>query len=103
MGAGGCIPVCANFIPKPFVEIWKAHTQEGAGELHILQDEINAVRETLLLGDRNWLAGISYGMSTLGIGGANVISPLQPLGESEKVSVDGLKAQYAEYLAGLSG
>ena len=41
-------------------------------------------------------------MSTLGIGGANVISPLQPLGESEKVSVDGLKAQYAAYLAGLS-
>ena len=101
LGAGGCIPVCANFIPAPFVDIWKAHSKMEDGNLQAYQEEINAVRQSLLLGDRNWLAGISYGMSTIGIGSGNVIKPLQKLAAGEQASVDGLKARYAKYLAAL--
>ncbi len=99
IGAGGCVPVCANFIPAPFVEIWKEYRANGSGDLEKYQKEINEIRESLLLGDRNWIAGISYGMSAIGIGRGNVIAPLQRLSSAEQDTVDKLKARYADYLA----
>ncbi len=99
LGAGGFIPVCANLFPVPFVEIWKEHRALGNSNLEGYQEVINAVREPLLFGNRNWLAGISYGLSAIGIGSGNVIKPLQKLSPMEHVSVDKLIVRYADYLA----
>jgi hypothetical protein len=45
--------------------------------------------------------GISYGMSTIGIGSGNIIKPLQPLSALEGASIDALRERYADNLNGL--
>ena len=89
-GAEGIVPVCANYEPSTFVDAYRAARESDAEGLAKAQRRICHIRERLLLGDKNWIAGIMYGMSTLGIGSGRPIRPLQELAESAKKPIDEL-------------
>jgi hypothetical protein len=55
-----------------------------------LQEEISAIRETLLLGDKNWVAGAMFGVSTLGIGSGAVLRPIQNVGKAEQQKIEAM-------------
>ncbi len=89
-GAGGIVPVCANYAPDLYAAVCKAAAANDDEQMDALQQEIMAVRETLLLGDKNWLAGAMYGVSTLGIGSGAVLRPTQGVGEAEQRKIEAM-------------
>ena len=89
-GAGGLVPVCANYAPSLFAAAWRASQAGDEIRLAELQKRIMAVRETLLLGDKSWLAGVMYGVHTLGIGRGNVPCPIQELSSEQKREIEAL-------------
>lgn len=90
MGASGIVPVCANYSPKLFVEIWRAAQEGDQTLLRSIQKKISAMRKVILLGEKNWIAGIMYAVSTLGIGRGRPVEPLQELSVKEKELIDKL-------------
>ncbi|MHC4951745.1 MAG: dihydrodipicolinate synthase family protein, partial [Planctomycetota bacterium] len=86
-GARGIVPVCANYAPNLYADICRAAAEKDDDRVDELQEEILAVRETLLLGDKNWIAGAMYGISTLGIGSGRVLRPIQDVPEVEKQKI----------------
>jgi len=92
-GAAGIVPVCANYDPAMFVEIYNAIKQGAdAGDA---QERINALRDVLLVGEHNWIAGITYSLKTLGIGSGKPPMPLQVVDDERKVLIEGLKQKSA--------
>jgi 4-hydroxy-tetrahydrodipicolinate synthase len=87
-GARGIVPVCANYAPGVYAAICKAAAQKDDERMDALQEEISAIRETLLLGDKNWVAGAMFGVSTLGIGSGAVLRPIQGVAEAEKRKIE---------------
>jgi 4-hydroxy-tetrahydrodipicolinate synthase len=85
-GAVGLVPTCANYDPRPFLAAYAARGDRE--ELARLQVQITALVNNLLLAPRNWLAGINYVMSTLGIGSGRVVSPLEPTNAEERGRLD---------------
>jgi len=91
LGAAGIVPVCANYEPETYVSAWQA---AGRGDLEILrrtQHRISAIREVLLMGRKNWISGIMYGVSSLGIGSGTPMGPLQELEEEDRRLIDALE------------
>jgi 4-hydroxy-tetrahydrodipicolinate synthase len=91
VGAAGIVPVCANYEPETFVAACNAAQQGDLKLLAKAQQRISKIREALLLGQRNWISGIMYGVSSLGIGSGRPIQPLQELPTVEKASIDALE------------
>ncbi len=85
-GAVGLVPTSANYDPRPFLSAYAARGDKE--ELEKLQEQITALVNNLLLAPRNWLAGINYAVSTLGIGSGRVASPLEPINEEERRLID---------------
>lgn len=90
VGAKGLVPVCGNYAPSLFAAAWNAHQSGNETRLAEVQEQIMAVRETLLMGDKNWLAGAMYGVHTLGIGRGIVPNPLKKLTAEQKKEIDAL-------------
>ena len=90
VGAKGMVPVCANYAPSLFAAAWRASRAGDETRLAELQKRIMAVRETLLLGDKSWLAGAMYGVHTLGIGRGKVLRPIQELSNEQKREIEAL-------------
>jgi hypothetical protein len=44
----------------------------------------------LLLGDKNWVAGAMFGVSTLGIGSGAVLHPIQKVSEAEQQKIQAM-------------
>ena len=91
LGAAGIVPVCANYEPETYVSAWLAAKQGDQEFLRRAQQRISAIRDVLLMGRKNWISGIMYGMSTLGIGSGIPMRPLQELGEEDKLLIDTLE------------
>jgi 4-hydroxy-tetrahydrodipicolinate synthase len=89
-GARGIVPVCANYAPSVYAAMCKAAAQKDDERMDALQEEISAIRETLLLGDKNWVAGAMFGVSTLGIGSGAVLRPIQGLAEAEQRKIEAM-------------
>jgi len=89
-GARGLVPVCANYVPRLFAEAWKASEAGEEDRLNELQAQISSVRETLLMGEKHWLAGATYGVRTFGVGGGHVTRPIQKLTEAQQREIDDL-------------
>jgi dihydrodipicolinate synthase/N-acetylneuraminate lyase len=87
----GIVPVCANYEPETYVSAWLAAEQGDQELLRRTQQRISAIRDVLLMGEKNWISGIMYGMSTLGIGSGIPVRPLQELGEEDKRLIDNLE------------
>jgi len=89
-GARGIVPVCANYAPSLFTAVCQAAAQKDNERMDALQEEISAIRETLLLGDKNWIAGAMFGVSTLGIGSGAVLRPIQGVGQAEQEKIEAM-------------
>jgi 4-hydroxy-tetrahydrodipicolinate synthase len=90
IGAKGMVPVCANYAPGLYAAAWQASKDGDETLLAELQERIMAVRETLLMGDKCWLAGAMYGVHSLGIGSGKTLRPIQELKDDEKREIDDL-------------
>ncbi|MBN1844641.1 MAG: dihydrodipicolinate synthase family protein [Sedimentisphaerales bacterium] len=90
-GAAGIVPVCANYEPQTYVCAFEAAQRQNPELLARAQRRASAIRDVLGVSRRNWIAGIMYGVSTLGIGSGKPILPLQGLTPAEKAPVDELE------------
>jgi len=89
-GARGIVPVCANYAPSLYAAMCQAAAEKNDERMDALQEEILAIRETLLLGDKNWVAGAMFGISTLGIGTGAVLRPIQEVAEAEQRKIEAM-------------
>jgi dihydrodipicolinate synthase/N-acetylneuraminate lyase len=88
VGAKGLVPACGNYVPSLFCTAWRTHQAGDEASLVALQKQIMAIRETLLMGDKSWLAGAMYGVHTLGIGSGIVPRPIPELSAEQKREID---------------
>jgi 4-hydroxy-tetrahydrodipicolinate synthase len=91
-GAGGIVPVCANYAPGLFLRLYDAGTRGDRSELSGLMRRMEALREGLLLSGPCWLTGIKYALSALGMGSGQPLSPLEPVDAKRKAQIDALIA-----------
>ena len=91
-GAGGIVPVCANYEPGLFLRLYAAGTRGDRSELAGLMRRMEALREGLLLSGPCWLTGIKYALSALGMGSGQPLSPLEPVDAKRKAQIDALIA-----------
>jgi dihydrodipicolinate synthase/N-acetylneuraminate lyase len=87
-GATGIVPVCANVESQPFVQAYQAALHQDWEAVAGAQERIMLVREHLPLAGPNWIAGIKYALSTLGIGTGKPVSPLEPLTPAQMKTLD---------------
>jgi 4-hydroxy-tetrahydrodipicolinate synthase len=87
-GAKGIVPVCANVEPQPYLQAYRAALQQDWEAVASAQERIMLVREHLSLAGPNWIAGIKYALSTLGIGTGKSVSPLEPLTPAQMKTLD---------------
>jgi len=92
-GAAGIVPVCANYEPTTYVSAFLAAQRGDRELLRKAQERIADIRNVLLMGSGNWISGIMYGMSTLGIGTGIPLRPLQPVRGEHKLAIDRLGVQ----------
>lgn len=90
MGAGGIVPVCANYEPRTFITACKAAVTGDKALLERAQERIDFIRDKLLVKPENFIAGIMYGMSTLGIGNGTPMRPLLEISDDSKKDIDSL-------------
>ncbi|MBI9018453.1 MAG: dihydrodipicolinate synthase family protein [Phycisphaerae bacterium] len=93
LGAAGIVPVCANYEPATFVAAVRAAANGEKQKLIEIQKRANSIRDALLMGDKNWIAGIMYGLKSIGIGSGIAVVPLQELKPEDKKLIDSIKPQ----------
>lgn len=87
-GAAGIVPVCANYDPEMFVQVCR---DNEAGTLTPdSQLKINELREALLVGEHNWIAGITWGLKTLGYGSGVPPLPIQMVDAGRRAIIEAL-------------
>jgi len=77
-GAGGIVPVCANYDPQTFIRLYEAGARGDRAGVERHMQRVAVLREALLLSGPCWLAGIKYALAALGIGTGRPVSPLEP-------------------------
>lgn len=95
-GAAGIVPVCANYEPRTFVRAYQAACAGDEAELARCQERIMTLRQKLVFAGPNWIAGVKYGVASLGLGSGKLVSPLQPLTEDQKRSIEAMKPWQSE-------
>jgi 4-hydroxy-tetrahydrodipicolinate synthase len=91
-GAGGIVPVCANFEPALFLRLYDAGKRGDRCEMAGLMRRMAVLRESLLLSGPCWLTGIKYALSAMGMGSGQPVSPLEPVDAKRKAQIDALIA-----------
>jgi 4-hydroxy-tetrahydrodipicolinate synthase len=89
-GAVGIVPVCANYEPATFLRACQAARAGDQAELARCQERIMYLRSKLVLAGPNWIAGVKAGAAALGIGSGKPVSPLQPLTEEQRRSIEAI-------------
>jgi len=79
IGAAGIVPVCANYDPQTFVAAISAARRKDAQRLEQAQQRASLIRQELGVDRPQWIAGIMYAVSILGIGSGKPIHPLAEL------------------------
>lgn len=92
-GAGGIVPVSANYEPATFLRLYDAGTRRDESEVASLMERVQQLREAMLLSGPCWLSGIKYALSALGIGSGMPLSPLEPVDSKRKAQIDQLIQQ----------
>ena len=87
-GAAGIVPVCANYEPTTYVAAWEAINHKDLALLNSVQKRIDFIRDELLIKSENWIAGVMYGLSTLGIGQGKTVAPLGGLSERSQKRIN---------------
>jgi 4-hydroxy-tetrahydrodipicolinate synthase len=87
-GAGGIVPVCANYDPGLFLRLYDAGSRGDREQLARAMDELRALHEALILSGPYWLSGIKYALAALGIGSGRVLSPLPQADAQAMAKID---------------
>jgi dihydrodipicolinate synthase/N-acetylneuraminate lyase len=90
MGAKGIVPVCANYDPEGYVALYEAGIRRDKKALAKLMPELMERRRILLTTGVNWIAGMKYAMSVLGIGSGACVSPIEPAEAKRKKLIDAM-------------
>ncbi|MGD0093712.1 MAG: dihydrodipicolinate synthase family protein [Planctomycetota bacterium] len=77
-GAGGIVPVCANYDLGTFLRLYEAGRRGDRSAVGQLMARVEVLRETLPLSGPCWLSGIKYALAVLGLGSGRPLSPLEP-------------------------
>lgn len=86
-GACGIVPVCGNYEPRTFIQLFEAAKSGDTDRMATLQDRVVALRRDLPLASACWIAGVKHAMAGIGLGSGKPVSPLQPgsiLGERQE-------------------
>lgn len=92
LGAAGIVPVCANYEPQTYAAAVRAAREGQVERLAQLQLRIDLIREKLLLGDHNWIAGVMCGAATLGLGSGVPLAPLQAVSAERRKIIEEIGA-----------
>jgi 4-hydroxy-tetrahydrodipicolinate synthase len=87
-GAGGIVPVCANYDPGLFLRLYDAGARGDREQLARALGEMQAVHEALIFSGPYWLSGIKYALAGLGIGSGRLLSPLPPADAQAMARID---------------
>jgi 4-hydroxy-tetrahydrodipicolinate synthase len=92
--AGGCgvVPVCANVEPATFIRAYQAALRKDWAELSQMQERVEVLRRNILSAGASWIAGIKCALAAKGMGSGRVVSPLEPLTEQQKRTVEAFMA-----------
>lgn len=91
-GAVGIVPGSSNVDPQAFLALYRAAQASDEAELDRCATRVAAVRAAVPLAGAQWLSGIKYAVSRLGIGSGRTVSPLQPLTQEQQVAIDAFLA-----------
>lgn len=89
-GAGGIVPVCANYDPRMFAHLYDVGSRGDRDALARVMTRMWSVRENLVLSSPCWLSGIKYAVASLGLCSATVMSPLEPATPTARAAIDAL-------------
>jgi 4-hydroxy-tetrahydrodipicolinate synthase len=89
-GARGIVPVCANYEPQTFAAAWQAAQRGDNALLEDAQQRADYIRDVLLVNSESWIAGIMYGLASLGIGTGIPVLPLKEVSEYSKERINSL-------------
>ncbi|MDD4889215.1 MAG: dihydrodipicolinate synthase family protein [Phycisphaerae bacterium] len=95
-GAKGIVPVCANYDPALYIRLYRAGVKGDRKALAVGMTRAMHLRDLLPLSGPNWIAGIKYALSALGLGAGNPVSPLEPVDPARKARIDALVAADAQ-------
>ncbi len=90
-GAGGIVPVCANYEPSTFVTAWNASQNRDKKILQDAQKRIDHIRDIMIVQSENWIAGVMYALSTQNIGNGKPLAPLNEISQESKKLIDNLE------------
>ncbi len=82
-GACGIVPVCANYEPKTYIDIYEAAAKGDFDKVRQIHNRVLYLRDKLVLSGPFWLTGIKYAVSTLGIGNGKTVGPLEQVGQGQ--------------------
>ncbi len=91
IGAKGIIPVCANYEPQTYVAAMAAIKSGNRELLCAAQARACFIREEILVKSENWISGIMYSLSTLGIGKGTPVDPLCSVSAKSKKRIKALE------------
>jgi 4-hydroxy-tetrahydrodipicolinate synthase len=92
-GAGGIVPVCANYEPTTYLRLYAAGKRGDRSEVARLMARVEVLRDKLPLSGPCWLSGIKYAMATLGIGSGKPLSPLEPADAKRRAIIDSERSE----------
>jgi len=92
-GAVGIVPVCANYEPATFLQVYQAVKNGDDDAARQAAERILELRDNLPLAGSCWLSGVKYAMSILGMGSGATIAPIGPLTSEQKAKVEAFVRQ----------
>jgi 4-hydroxy-tetrahydrodipicolinate synthase len=95
-GAKGIVPVCANYAPQVFLDLYEAGSRGDRKALARQMPYMLQMRETLLLSGACWISGIKYAMSALGYGSGASVAPLEPVEAKRRKRIDAMIKAHRE-------
>jgi len=94
-GACGIVPVCANYEPRTYVDLYQAAANQDFDKVRQFHRRVLYLKEKLVLSGPFWLTGIKYAVSTLGIGNGRTVGPLEQVNEKQKAVIDDIRDKLA--------
>jgi 4-hydroxy-tetrahydrodipicolinate synthase len=89
-GARGIVPVCANYDPQTYLQLYEAGTRGDRAEVARLMARAKLLKRRIIESGPNWLSGVKCAAATRGIGSGSVVSPLEPADAKRKAAIESL-------------
>jgi 4-hydroxy-tetrahydrodipicolinate synthase len=90
-GAKGIVPVCANFEPETYIQLYESVTHRDRIQVEKIMKRVLRLRSAIPSPGPCWVAGVKYAVFTRGIGSGRPISPLEPATAAQVRAIRRLK------------